>query len=153
MVTSTLGQLFKGTRVLTSSMSASGSILKAATQQQILATCVQQRAVVCAPPLLLPLRCSVCGRTSRQLKPWRAFNNDQQPTAVDSLEDLEIAVPADQRPARELASLKQAFLYDWVRRGQSTESARQPMHIIERWSSCKSSAAFGTYPPRRMQYP
>jgi hypothetical protein len=33
---------------------------------------------------------------------------------VDSLEDLEIAVPADQRPVNELSALKEAFLYNWV---------------------------------------
>jgi hypothetical protein len=44
----------------------------------------------------------------------QAFSNDKQPTAVDSLEDLEIAVPVDQRPVNELASLKEAFLYNWV---------------------------------------
>lgn len=43
----------------------------------------------------------------------RASNRDD--TALDSLEELEIAVPADQRPVNELAALKQSFLYDWVR--------------------------------------
>jgi hypothetical protein len=33
---------------------------------------------------------------------------------VDSLEDLEIAVPVDQRPVNELSALKEAFLYNWV---------------------------------------
>jgi hypothetical protein len=44
----------------------------------------------------------------------QALNNDRQPTAVDSLEDLEIAVPTEQRPVNELAALQQAFLYSWV---------------------------------------
>lgn len=35
---------------------------------------------------------------------------------MDSLEDLEIAVPVDQRPVNELANLKEAFLYNWVGR-------------------------------------
>jgi hypothetical protein len=33
---------------------------------------------------------------------------------VDSLDSLELAVPADQRPVNELASIKQAFLYSWA---------------------------------------
>jgi hypothetical protein len=54
------------------------------------------------------------GAPPRLLQLSLAFGNDKQPTAVDSLEDLEIAVPVDQRPVNELSALKEAFLYNWV---------------------------------------
>jgi hypothetical protein len=38
-------------------------------------------------------------------------NNTQQQQSMD----LEVAVPEDQRPVNELAALKQAWLYSWVR--------------------------------------
>lgn len=55
--------------------------------------------------------------SSRRSAPPRqqAFNKQ---TAVDSLEDLEIAVPVDQRPVNELSALKEAFLYKDVRHKQ-----------------------------------
>jgi hypothetical protein len=54
------------------------------------------------------------GAPLRLLQLTHAFGSDKQPTAVDSLEDLEIAVPVDQRPVNELSALKEAFLYNWV---------------------------------------
>jgi hypothetical protein len=39
-------------------------------------------------------------------------NNMQQQQTMD----LEVAVPEDQRPVNELAALKEAWLYSWVRR-------------------------------------
>lgn len=54
------------------------------------------------------------GAPHRLLQLSHAFGSDKQPTAVDSLEDLEIAVPVDQRPVNELSALKEAFLYNWV---------------------------------------
>lgn len=64
--------------------------------------------------LVLQLKCPTCGCASTRLHRSWAFDNDKQPTAVDSLEDLEIAVPVDQRPVNELAHLKEAFLYNWA---------------------------------------
>lgn len=68
------------------------------------------------PPHLLQQQ-RVC--SSRRSAPHRqrAFHDRQ--TAVDSLEDLEIAVPVDQRPVNELSALKEAFLYKDVRHKQA----------------------------------
>jgi hypothetical protein len=93
-----------------------GTGMAVAAQQPIQQCLPRQR--VCRPQLLvLQLRSTpCCAHGVRRLQQQgQAFSNDKQPTAVDSLEDLEIAVPADQRPVNELASLKEAFLYNWVR--------------------------------------
>lgn len=73
------------------------------------------------PPQLLQQQQRVC--SSRRSAPHRqrAFNDRQ--TAVDSLEDLEIAVPVDQRPVNELSALKEAFLYKDVRHNRAGSRA------------------------------
>ena len=42
----------------------------------------------------------------RQMRVW---------SKNDSLEELEVEVPVDQRPVNELQQLKSSFLYSWVR--------------------------------------
>lgn len=43
----------------------------------------------------------------RQMRVW---------SKNDSLEELEVEVPVDQRPVNELQQLKSSFLYSWVRK-------------------------------------
>jgi hypothetical protein len=45
----------------------------------------------------------------------RSSRREQQQQTQTALQELEIAVPKEQRPVNELAQLKEAWLYSWVR--------------------------------------
>lgn len=97
---------------------------------------------------------------SQLLQPARASN--QNNTRQQQELDLEVAVPPEQRPVNELAALKEAWLYSWVREScvstlrYDAQKPASTLCIVARiatkdigmhWSKCKRAWQLGIMEP------